>query len=131
MDDTRSDPGYVLGRLMAVLEDTQRLASGGVNASVKDKFYGAASATPAAVFPTMMDLFHKHARKARDTRPGATVNREKLVDSILSKLTAIPVHLDLKEQGLFVLGYHHQRHELYKKPPAETEETPALEGAAA
>lgn len=134
MDETRTDPGYLLGRLMAVLEDTQRLASGGVNASIKDKFYGAASATPAAVFPNMMDLFHKHARKARDERRGAITIREKLVDKILSGLTEIPVHLDLKQQGLFVLGYHHQRYALFNKPDSSdstNSRTSIVEGAIA
>jgi len=136
MDENRTEAGYLLGRLMAVLEETQRLASGGVNASVKDKFYGAASATPAAVFPTMMDMFHKHVRKGREKRPGAITNREKLVDVILSKLNTIPVHLDLKEQGLFVLGYHHQRHALFNKRDSNknrnnetTDVLPATKGA--
>lgn len=119
MDESNDNPGYLLGRLMAVLEDTQRLASGGVNASIKDKYYGAASATPAAVFPAMMDLFHKHARKLRDSRPGAVVNRERLVDAILAGLPRFPVHLNLQDQGMFVLGYHHQRHALYNKPAQE------------
>ena len=69
----------------------------------------------------------------RDERPGATTIREKLVDAILVRLDAIPVHLDLKEQGLFVLGYHHQRHALFNKPAAaaaESDEQPAMEGAA-
>jgi len=132
MDENQHHPGYLLGRLMAVLEYTQRLASRGVNASVKDKFYGAASATPAAVFPTMMDLFHKHTRKARDTRPGAVTNLEKLVDAILQNLNTVPVHLDLVGQGLFVLGYHHQRYALYNKADAAeltANEAPAPEGA--
>lgn len=121
MDESNTNSGYLLGRLLAVLEDTQRLASGGVNASIKDKFYGAASATPAAVFPSMMDLFHKHARKAREARPGAVVIREKLADSILAGLDQIPVHLVLADQGMFVLGYHHQRHALYNKPASQEE----------
>ena len=129
MDPTNTAPGYLLGRLLAVLEDTQRLASGGVNASVKDKFYGAASATPAAVFPTLMDLFHKHARKLRESRPGAVVNREKQVDAILAGLSAVPVHLDLAGQGMFVLGYHHQRHALFN--PAAADATGAAPAGAA
>jgi CRISPR-associated protein Csd1 len=131
MDESRTESGYWLGALLAVLEDMQRLASGGVNASIKDKFYGAASATPAAVFPTMMDMFHKHARKARDSKPAATTIREKRVDAILHKLNEIPVHLDLKQQALFVLGYHHQRYALFNRPAEETKEsTLTQEGAA-
>ena len=127
MNDDNTNAGYLLGRLLAVLEDTQRLALGkGLNATIKDKFYGSASATPAAVFPQLMDLFHKHARKARDSRPGAVVNREKLVDAILAKLdpnAGIPVHLPLPDQGMFVLGYHQQRHALFNKPEQIKETT--------
>jgi CRISPR-associated protein Csd1 len=126
MNEDTTNPGYLLGRLLAVLEDTQRLASGGVNATIKDKYYGSASATPAAVFPQLMDLFHKHARKARDAKPGATVNREKLVDAILAKLDpdrGIPVHMELREQGMFVLGYHQQRYALYNRPKDEKDDT--------
>lgn len=122
MDPDNKTPGYRLGRLLAVLENTQRLALGrNLNATIKDKYYGAASATPAAVFPSMMDLFHKHCRKARDERPGAVVNREKEVDAILAGLESIPVHLDLKGQGMFVLGYHHERHALLNKPDTAVE----------
>lgn len=122
MDESNNDTGMRLGRLFAVLEDTQRLASGGVNASIKDKYYAAASATPAAVFPQLMSLFHKHARKARDAKPGAIIKREKLIDTILADVSDIPIHLDLKQQGLFILGYHQQRHALYHKPSNESPE---------
>jgi CRISPR-associated protein Csd1 len=117
MDPNNTDPGYRLGRLMAVLERMQEAALGTeVNASVVDRFFSSASATPAAVFPRLMKNFRHHARKAQDENPKWAVTLEKAADEILAPLSpweAFPRFLPLEQQGLFVLGYHHQRHELY------------------
>jgi CRISPR-associated protein Csd1 len=104
----------------------QRQALGRRNATIVDKYYGAASATPAAVFPTLMSLCRKHSRKAKDARPGAVVNREREIDVILEKLKQVPRHLGLADQGMFVLGYHHQRHALMNRQWsfAQVEEEP-------
>lgn len=117
MDPNNPDPGYRLGRLMAVLERMQEAALGSeVNASVVDRFFSSASATPAAVFPRLLKNFRHHARKAKDENPKRAVALEKEADEILAPLPpweAFPRFLPLEQQGLFVLGYHHQRHELY------------------
>lgn len=124
MDPNNTSAGYLLGRMMAVVENMQQLALGKqLNATVVDKFFSSASATPAAVFPTLLRKFRQHARKAKDdsSRTGIAINLEKEADDILSKLDTIPRHLPIHEQGLFVLGYHQQRHHLWHKP--ETAET--------
>ncbi len=50
LDPDYDNQAYQLGRLFAVLEAAQYAALGRVNASIADRYYGAASATPARVF---------------------------------------------------------------------------------
>ncbi|MCR6630120.1 MAG: type I-C CRISPR-associated protein Cas8c/Csd1 [Magnetospirillum sp.] len=54
LDRQEADPAYRLGRLFALLENVQRAALGRVNASIRDRYFGAASATPASVFPLLL-----------------------------------------------------------------------------
>jgi CRISPR-associated protein Csd1 len=113
LDPDRQDPAYRLGRLFATLEKTQEDALPGLNATIKDRYFGAASATPATVFPRLMRLHHHHMGKIDS--PGLRVNREKLVQSICEGLDAFPRHLPLDEQGLFYIGYYHQRQAFFQK----------------
>lgn len=120
MDPENTQPGYLLGRLMALLERTQQLALGNdVNASVVDRFFSAASATPRVVFIRLLKNFRHHVRKAKDDpKTGrAAMFVEQQVDRILhdlgDRLENFPSSLSLEEQGLFILGYHHQRHDLF------------------
>src|SRR3546814_12468329 len=64
------NPGYQLGRLFAVYELAQRSALGRVNATIRDKYFGAASATPASVFPLIVRGAQPHLAKVRKERPG-------------------------------------------------------------
>ena len=54
---------YVLGRLFAILEVLQQKANSGINATIKDRFFNSACATPAAVFPILMKLSNSHLKK--------------------------------------------------------------------
>lgn len=117
MDLTNTEPGYRLGRVMAVVERMQLEALGDVNATVVDRYFGGASASPASVVPRLLKGFHAHLRKVRDdeskARTGHWLKNE--LDGILECVTAFPRFLDLEQQGLFVLGYHHERHWLWMK----------------
>jgi CRISPR-associated protein Csd1 len=128
MNPNHDSPGYALGLLMAVLERLQTLAMGDVNASVVDRYFSAASATPRTVFVRLLKNAQHHARKAResdDRRDRAMALRsDRLIDSIADRFeidrkryppqkTGLPAHLDLEQQGLFVLGYHQMRHWLW------------------
>jgi CRISPR-associated protein Csd1 len=129
MDPDNHEPGYLLGRMMAVLERLQQLALGGdVNATVIDRFFGAASATPQSVFPRLLKNARHHARKAGDGSEAQSKTARWLdgqLDEIAFALkvdrrsygpgAGFPSHLSLEQQGLFVLGYHHQRHWLWMK----------------
>lgn len=121
LDPTNTSPGYLCGRLMAILERLQQLALGDVNASVVDRYFGAASATPRAVFVRLLRTAQHHARKAQDdpkTR-GVTVRLKQEIDDIASRFdpkhNGFPAFLPLEEQGLFILGYHQQRHALWAR----------------
>lgn len=114
LDPTNTTPAYLLGRLFAALEKTQEDALGSVNAGIRDRFYGAASATPASVFPRLLRTYQHHLSKLNG---GARVNREKLVQEIIASLDSagFPRHLSLKDQGIFAIGYYHQRKEFFTK----------------
>ena len=112
-------PAYQLGRLFAVLERNQESALPGINATVKDRFFGAASATPGAVFPRLLRLGQHHIAKLEG---GLKVHAEKQVQEIMGRIDSIdsfPGHLDLVAQGLFALGYYHQRQDFFTKKDKE------------
>ncbi len=110
LDENRTDAGYLMGRLFAVLEKVQFDALGKVNATVKDRFWGAASATPATVFPRLLSMAQHHMAKARYGFVAENIIRE-----IMEKLPAFPSRLNLQEQGLFAIGYYQQKNDLYRK----------------
>ena len=128
--------GYALGALMAVLERLQQLALGDVNASVIDRYFSAASATPRSVFVRLLKNSRHHASKAADAQEGkdrALGQRlDRMIDFFCSRFDVnrnrypyqsqgIPAHLDLEQQGLFVVGYHQMRHWLWM-PKEEREQ---------
>ncbi len=127
LDTTRAEPGYRLGRLFAALEMTQLDALGlKLNATIRDRFYSAASATPASVFPRLLRTYQHHLTKAAAERgQGMKVNREKLVQEILGGLPDIPAHLALEGQSLFALGYYHQRQAFFAKAEEPANPAPA------
>jgi CRISPR-associated protein Csd1 len=100
---------YYCGRLLAVLEATQRTAIGSVNASLTDRYYGAASSTPANAFPSLMRGSRSHLAKLRKNMPGACKALEERIEEITVNLPTFPKTLNLQQQGLFALGYYHQR----------------------
>ena len=113
LDTNRSDPAYRCGRLFAVLEKTQLDALGrGLNATIRDRFYGSASAAPRSVFPRLLRTYQHHLAKLA---PGYKTNRERLVQEIMSSLDDFPSHLNLPDQGLFAVGYYHQMQDMYSR----------------
>jgi len=122
LDTERCDPAYRLGRLFAALEMTQQDALGrNLNATIRDRFYSAASATPGVVFPRLMRTYQHHLSKAAAEKgQGYKIVREKLVQEIVGCLDDIPRHLGLEDQGLFALGYYHQTRD-FRKHESKTE----------
>ena len=115
-------PGYRLGRLFAVLENVQRTALGrSVNATIRDRYYGAASATPASVFPLLIRNANHHLANIRKAgKGGLTYTLEKEMGQILDGLGAtFPRNLRIEDQGRFAIGYYHERFSRQSSLPAE------------
>lgn len=111
LNEQSTNPAYVLGRLFAVLEKAQQDAIGNVNASIKDRYFTSACASPASVFPVLLRLSQHHIAKAE-----YGYANDRRIQDILGLLDVdsnpIPARLTLDEQGVFVLGYYHQRKDL-------------------
>lgn len=121
LDRERTEPAYLAGRLFAALERVQTDALGrDLNSTIKDKYFSSACATPGVVFPRLIRLNTFHLAKLDG---GLRVVREKLVGEIVSSLDRFPKFLNLEEQGLFTIGYFHQRQDFFasKKSEGETE----------
>jgi|TARA_R110000868_G_scaffold411705_1_gene707750 CRISPR-associated protein Csd1 len=112
LDPEYPDPAYHMGRLFAELEKSQEDALPGLNATIKDRFFGAASATPASVFPRLIRMNQHHLGKLE---PAGKTYHEKRIQDICQKLNVFPGHLTLSQQGLFALGYYHQRQDIFTK----------------
>lgn len=113
LDLQNTNVGYRLGRLFSVLEKVQEEASPGINATIRDRFYGAASATPVAAFPHLMKLKNHHLAKLENR--GRAVNLERLIGEIVDGVDEFPAHLSLQDQGRFAVGYYHQRQDFFRK----------------
>lgn len=119
LDESNINSGYRLGRLFAVLEKVQAEANPGLNTTIRDSYFGSASSTPSAVFPTLMRRNQHHMTKLRKEKPGLYVTRDKLIqticnDGIDGQLGFRPI-LSLADQGRFVIGYYQQRQDLFTK----------------
>lgn len=112
LDETNLNPGYRTGRLFAVLEKIQEESSPGLNATIRDRFYGAAASTPVTVFANLMKLKNHHLAKLEEGRKRYF---EKLIGEILSSVSDFPAHLNLADQGRFAIGYYHQRQAFFTK----------------
>ena len=117
LDPTNKNPGYRLGRLFAVLEKIQEEANPGINATIRDRFYGAASTSPVAVFSQLLKLKNHHLAKLDN--PGRKVNFEKLIGEIMSEISEFPAHLSLQDQAYFAIGYYHQRQDFFTSKKSE------------
>lgn len=108
LDPNNSSPAYQLGRLFAVLESAQYAALGRVNASIADRYYGAASATPARVFGPLLRSAQTHISTARKLGKGLWIDKrlEEITDALPASL---PASLRLEDQGRFAIGYYHER----------------------
>jgi CRISPR-associated protein Csd1 len=125
LDRTDLNPGYRLGRLFSVLEAAQVAALGNVNASIRDRYYGAASATPASVFPLLVRNSKNHLKSVRTKKGDRLANwYEKQIGEIVDGLDpALPRNLTLDQQGRFAIGYYHEREAIFrcKLPDAPAE----------
>ena len=110
LDKDNNNQGYLCGRLFAVLDKIQEDANN--ISSIRERYMNAASATPSAVFATILNLSVHHSEKLEE---GRRIYFEKLKQEILDKVSAngFPTHLDLQDQGRFFVGYYHQRQDFF------------------
>ena len=104
---------YRLGRLFAVLEAVQQKANPNINTTIKDRYFNSGCATPALVFPTLLRLAQSHLSKIGG---GAAVYYDKMITELLGDVTqSYPPRLSLQDQGIFQIGYYHQKQKLFTK----------------
>ena len=117
LNTDETNVGYRLGRLFALLEKAQRDALGGnINAPLRERYIGAASATPRLVFPMLLRLVQHHVTKAKkNSFASYEINFAKAVSDIVENMTDFPAVLSLADQGRFMLGYYHQNNASYQK----------------
>ena len=107
---------YTLGRLFSVLEAIQEAANPGINATIKDKYFNSAAATPAVIFPILINLAQKHLKKLWSSNAGLVIFYEKQITELCSRLgESYPARMSLPQQGAFQLGYYHQTQARYQK----------------
>ena len=116
LDKNNTNPGYLCGRLFAVLDKIQEDANN--QHTIRERYLNSASATPSAVFATILNLSSHHSEKLNE---GRNVFFEQLKQEIIEKLDAdgFPAHLDLQDQGRFFVGYYHQRQAFFTKSEKE------------
>ena len=124
LDKQETNAAYRLGRMFAVLEEAQERALGrGVNATIRDRYFGAASATPARVFPLLLRGVQNHLGKLRKEEPrAATVIEIKLGEVMEGLASELPRSLRLEDQGRFAIGYYHQRSARFAKKDGAPDE---------
>ena len=110
LDTERREDAYLLGRLFAVLEQAQRDALGKINSTIKDRFFSAASATPACVFPRLIRLSQHHIGKAEYGHVS-----ERRIAEIMEHVDMFPNHMNLQEQGLFAIAYYQQKNAIFRE----------------
>ncbi|WP_280550352.1 type I-C CRISPR-associated protein Cas8c/Csd1 [Halomonas sp. 11-S5] len=118
LDRHSTHPGYLLGRLFAELENAQRSALGSeVNATIRDRYYGAASATPASIFPMLLRNVQNHLSNMRKKDKGGLAHKiEGEISSIIGGLgESFPKNLNIEDQGRFAIGYYHQSQARFAK----------------
>ena len=126
LEPNNPSPAYQLGRLFAVLEAAQYTALGRVNASIADRYYGAASSTPARVFGALLRGARTHVSDAQKRNKGFWIMPR--VEQIVGHLPAeLPRTLRLEDQGRFAIGYFHERAWRPEKLAPESLAAPDLE----
>lgn len=126
LNENSKNVAYILGREFAILEAIQQEANPGINATIKDRYFNAACATPATIFPILFKLKNSHIRKMNNK--GKEIYFEKMLGELQGRIVeacagvpSYPKRLSLEEQGIFNLGYYFQTQKRYEKKVKEEE----------
>lgn len=111
-NETVRDISYYCGQLMAVYVAIQRKAMPDVGTSVAERYYAAASTSPAFVIGKLSQLSQHHLDKL-DSKLSAFY--EKKLSEIFSRIgdRTIPTMMTMEQQTEFALGYYQQRAAMY------------------
>jgi CRISPR-associated protein Csd1 len=117
LDPENGGTAYNSGRIFAVLESVQRAALGkNVNAGVRERFFASASTTPASAFGRLLKNAQNHLSKLKGDKPGFAVVLDKELTGLIANIKTLPAIFSLEEQGLFAIGYYHQKNHQFNKP---------------
>lgn len=120
LNEQTSYQPYVLGRLFSVLEAIQEKANPGINATIRDKYFTSACATPSVIFPILLNLAQKHLKKMDERYE---IYYSKQISALTEKIVdSYPKHMTLEDQGIFQLGYYHQTQKRFEKKTIELKE---------
>lgn len=111
LDILQPSVGYQIGRLFGVLEKIQEEANPGINATIRERYYGSACSSPVTVFPVLLKLKNHHLAKLSK---GRAIYFERILGEVIGKINDFPAYLGLHEQGRFAIGYYHQRQDFFK-----------------
>ncbi len=115
LDRNCTNKGYLLGRLFAVFEKVQQDTHPGLNATITDRFYGAASTNPVTVFAQLMKLNRHHLNDYPADKIGIKRKMDDEIGSIINSIESFPAHLNLNEQSQFAIGYYHEKQSFFVK----------------
>lgn len=117
LDPILPEASYHCGRIFAVLEDIQRAALPDISATITDKHLGQAMRAPGSVFPTLRVNAQAHLKRLRRDKPGLAFTLAESLANCFEPIDfvtgGIPNTLDTHNQGMFLLGYEHQRAERF------------------
>lgn len=103
---------YNLGRIFAILEKIQMDSSNGAT-NIREKYLSSASSTPKSIFPNLLNLAQYHIAKINKENNTKFNYYDKVIGEILLNVNEFPAVFSSDEQGMFILGYYHQREDIY------------------
>lgn len=128
LDEASTDIAYNLGRLFAAFYYAEKTYADR-NATIRDKYMGSASATPARVFPILMRGYeHNRSALAKSEEPKRS--RGRVADQAVSRITGqldgainLPATLTMDQQARFFIGYYHQEQQFYRGKATDSNDT--------
>ena len=109
LDTANCEPGYLCGRLLAVLEGAQRAATNYPSAVFVDRLYATASTAPQLTLGRLLRVAGAHLSTLERHNRDVYNAIQSQLEGVLSGLDTLPRTLTLEQQGFFSLGYYHQR----------------------
>ncbi|HIH74608.1 MAG TPA: type I-C CRISPR-associated protein Cas8c/Csd1 [Methanosarcina sp.] len=117
LNEESSSVPYRLGRLFAALEKAQNDTNREMKSTINSKYFSSASSTPAVVFPVLLKLAQHHIAKS-----DWGFRSNQLIEQVLEGVNEFPAYLNLEDQGMFMLGYYHQRKAFFTKKEVSSNE---------